>query len=45
MKGNGLGLSYVKSVVEAHGGSIQVKSKLGEGSVFELNFPLNNEKA
>ena len=44
VKGNGLGLSYVKSVVEAHGGSIGVKSKFGDGSIFELNFPLNNEK-
>lgn len=36
--GSGLGLSLVKAVVEAHGGVIVVKSKEGEGSVFEIRF-------
>jgi signal transduction histidine kinase len=39
--GNGLGLSLVKHIVEAHGGRIGVKSSLGEGSAFTLHFPLS----
>lgn len=34
--GSGLGLSIVKSIAEAHGGSIEVYSKLGEGTTFRL---------
>jgi signal transduction histidine kinase len=38
--GSGLGLSMVKQIVEVHGGTIDVKSEVGEGSVFMLTFPL-----
>jgi signal transduction histidine kinase len=38
--GAGLGLAIVKSVVEAHGGSVAVRSDPGNGSVFELTLPL-----
>lgn len=44
-EGSGLGLAIVKAVVEAHGGAINLQSKLGIGSTFTLVFPLEfNEK-
>lgn len=41
-KGSGLGLSLVKHIMDAHGGKIFVKSKVGEGSLFRLEFPLGS---
>ncbi|PIB36725.1 hypothetical protein BFP72_15615 [Reichenbachiella sp. 5M10] len=43
VKGFGLGLSYVKSMVEAHGGEISVQSELKKGSEFKVYFPYENK--
>lgn len=40
VKGFGIGLHYVKLIVEAHGGMIKLNSEVGEGSEFILTFPL-----
>ena len=39
VKGYGLGLFYVKTMTEKHGGNVTVKSEPGKGSTFTLRFP------
>lgn len=42
--GTGLGLAIVKHIVEAHGGSVNVRSKEGEGTRFQVQMPLDNRE-
>ncbi len=44
VKGFGLGLHYVKQLVLAHKGSIEVRSELGRGTTFRLEFSTIDEK-
>ena len=39
-KGVGLGLAVVYGIIEAHGGDIEVESKVGQGSTFQVTLPV-----
>jgi len=45
VKGHGLGLSYVASVVQKHRGSIEVENNLPQGAVFKITLPQTEKKA
>ena len=42
VKGFGLGLSYVKLIAEAHGGSVFITSEWGKGTIVEIHLPLQS---
>lgn len=42
--GTGLGLAISYRIVEEHGGSIDVESKLGEGTIFRIRLPVQGER-
>ena len=39
-RGLGLGLSFVKAIVQAHGGEVVVESQLNKGSTFTIRLPV-----
>ena len=41
--GSGLGLTIAKRLVEAHGGSVDVRSEMGKGSVFSFTLPVQRQ--
>jgi len=43
IKGAGIGLTIVREIVRAHGGEVRLRSAPGEGSVFTLVLPVENE--
>ncbi len=43
-KGTGLGLSVSKNIVDAHGGTIDVETTVGRGSVFVIRLPRGERK-
>lgn len=45
-KGTGLGMAFVKRMMDSHGGSIKIESELGKGTTYLLHFPVidNNSK-
>jgi signal transduction histidine kinase len=38
--GTGLGLAISKTIIEAHGGSINISSTVGQGTALEIRLPL-----
>lgn len=45
VQGVGIGLSLVRHIVESHGGSIAVESRVGDGSRFILRLPAMEPQA
>lgn len=42
-RGYGLGLHIVDTIIKRHGGTIEVKSKVGKGTTFTLRLPIEAE--
>jgi len=44
VKGFGLGLTYVKLIIEAHGGTVRIASELGHGTTVSIELPLVEDR-
>lgn len=44
IQGTGMGLPIAKAIIEAHGGSLSVKSQRGHGCIFSLTLPINQQR-
>ena len=42
--GTGLGLTLVKHIAEGHGGRVEVRSAVGDGSTFSIRLPLRTSE-
>jgi signal transduction histidine kinase len=42
-KGSGMGLAITRAILQAHGGSIEVKSRPGQGTTFKFWVPLDEK--
>jgi signal transduction histidine kinase len=42
-EGTGMGLAIVYGLVRGHGGQVQVKSKLGSGTIFQIHLPVHRD--
>ena len=42
--GTGLGLPIARQIVERHGGSIEMDSRLGEGTTFRIRLPRSHDR-
>jgi two-component system phosphate regulon sensor histidine kinase PhoR len=40
--GSGLGLSIVRTIIEAHGGTVEVESEVGSGTTFTIRLPMSD---
>ena len=40
-RGDGMGLMFVKKIIESHGATIKVFSEMGKGTEFQIIFPMN----
>jgi signal transduction histidine kinase len=44
-KGMGLGIPLAHKIIRDHGGTLQVESRVGKGSVFRISLPIPGERA